>query len=61
MPTTLKDEAAVVGIGATECSKNSKRSEVQLSSEAIAAALDDAGLKPSDVDGTTTFTVSIGN
>jgi acetyl-CoA acetyltransferase len=57
MPTTLKDEAAIVGIGQTEFSKNSGRSEVQLASEAIHAAIVDAGLRPSDVDGLTTFTM----
>jgi len=57
MPTTLKDEAAIVGIGQTEFSKNSGRSELQLASEAVKAALDDAGLKPGDVDGMTTFTL----
>ena len=57
MPTTLKDEAAIVGIGQTEFSKNSGRSEVQLASEAIAAAIRDAGLEPSQIDGLTTFTM----
>ncbi len=57
MPTTLKDEAAVVGIGQTEFSKNSGRSEVQLAAEAVQAAIDDAGLAPSDVDGMTSFTL----
>ena len=57
MPTTLKDEAVIAGIGQTEFSKNSGRSELQLSAEAVKAALDDAGLKPSDVDGMTTFTL----
>jgi len=57
MPTTLKNEAAIVGIGQTEFSKNSSRSELQLTAEAIKAALDDCGLKPSDVDGMTTFTL----
>jgi acetyl-CoA acetyltransferase len=57
MPTTLKNEAAIVGIGQTEFSKNSGRSELQLTAEAIKAALDDAGLQPSDVDGMTTFTL----
>ncbi len=57
MPTTLKDEAAIVGIGHTEFSKNSGRSELQLACEAVKAALDDAGLKPSDVDGMTSFTL----
>jgi len=57
MPTTLKDEAAIAGIGQTEYSKNSGRSELQLAAEAVRGALDDAGLDPSDVDGMTTFTL----
>ena len=57
MPTTLHDEAAIVGIGQTEFSKNSGRSELQLTAEAIKAALDDCGLTPADVDGMTTFTL----
>ncbi|MFQ5668184.1 MAG: lipid-transfer protein, partial [Candidatus Binatia bacterium] len=57
MPTTLRDQAALVGIGQTEFSKNSGRSELQLASEAVKAALADAGLKPADVDGMTTFTL----
>lgn len=57
MPIPLKDQAAIVGIGQTEYSKNSGRSEVQLSCEAVKAALDDAGLSPGDVDGMTTFTM----
>jgi acetyl-CoA acetyltransferase len=48
---------AIVGIGATEFSKNSGRSELQLAAEAVRAAVDDAGLQPSDVDGLTTFTM----
>jgi acetyl-CoA acetyltransferase len=57
MPTTLKDEAAIVGIGQTEFSKNSGRSELQLACEAVHAALEDAGLRPGDVDGMTSFTM----
>jgi len=53
----LKDRAAIVGIGATEFSKESGRSEMQLAVEAIRAALDDAGLAPSDVDGMSVFTM----
>jgi acetyl-CoA acetyltransferase len=49
--------AAIVGIGATEFSKDSGRSELQLAAEATSAALDDAGLSPSDVDGLVTFTM----
>ena len=57
MRTTLNNQAAIVGIGATEFSKNSGRSEVQLAAEAVRAALNDCGLTPSDVDGMTTFTL----
>src|SRR3954466_11724180 len=54
---TLSGKAAIVGIGATEFSKESGRSELQLSAEATLAALADAGLTPADVDGLTTFTM----
>ncbi len=57
MPTTLKDEAAIVGIGQTEFSKNSGRSELQLACEAVNAAIVDAGIDPGEVDGMTTFTL----
>jgi acetyl-CoA acetyltransferase len=49
--------AAIVGIGHTEFSKDSGRSTLQLAAEASAAAIADAGLRPSDVDGTVTFTL----
>ena len=52
-----RSNAVIVGIGQTEFSKDSGRSELQLGCEAIKAALDDAGLAPADVDGMTTFTV----
>jgi acetyl-CoA acetyltransferase len=48
--------SAIVGIGQTEFSKDSGRSELQLAAEAVAAALADAGMAPSDVDGMVTFT-----
>ncbi len=54
---TIKDQAAIAGIGATDFSKNSGRSDLRLASECVKAALDDCGLKPSDVDGMTTFTL----
>ena len=54
---TLSGEAAIAGIGATEFSKESGRSELQLSVEATLAALSDAGLQPRDVDGLVTFTM----
>ncbi|MGW7263150.1 lipid-transfer protein [Streptomyces sp. NPDC054842] len=53
----LGGRAAVVGIGATEFSKDSGRSELRLAVEAVRAALDDAGLAPADVDGLVTFTM----
>jgi acetyl-CoA acetyltransferase len=51
----LRDVAAVVGIGATEFSKDSGRSELRLAVEAVTAALADAGLTPQDVDGLCTY------
>ena len=56
-PDQLARRAAIVGIGATEFSKDSGRSELRLAVEAIRAALDDAGLTPADVDGLTTYTM----
>ncbi|WP_435974970.1 lipid-transfer protein [Streptomyces sp. Qhu_M48] len=53
----LGGRAAVVGIGATEFSKDSGRSELSLAVEAVRAALVDAGLTPADVDGMVTFTM----
>ena len=47
----LSGKAAIAGIGATDFSKDSGRSELQLAAEAVRAALQDAGLEPSDVDG----------
>lgn len=53
----LSGRAAIAGIGATEFSKNSGRSELRLAAEAVLAALADAGLAPRDVDGMSTFTM----
>jgi acetyl-CoA acetyltransferase len=52
----LAGRAAIVGIGATEFSKASGRSELRLAIEAVEAALADCGLAPADVDGMVTFT-----
>ena len=57
MTRTLSGETAIVGIGATEFSKESGRSELQLSVEAVRHALADCGLTVADVDGLTTFTM----
>jgi acetyl-CoA acetyltransferase len=47
----LKDKAAIVGVGHTEYSRDSGRSEMSLAVEAIRNAVADAGLRPSDIDG----------
>src|SRR5476651_2414809 len=54
---TILNRTAIAGIGQTEFSKNSGRSELQLAAEASKAALDDAGIDPADVDGMITFTI----
>lgn len=56
MPRKFRD-AAIAGIGHTEFSKASGRSELTLAAECAKAALDDAGIHPSDVDGMITFTL----
>jgi acetyl-CoA acetyltransferase len=56
-PDSLGGRAAIAGIGATEFSKDSGRSELKLAVEAVQMALDDAGLTPGDVDGMVTFTM----
>ncbi|MDT4936449.1 MAG: 17-hydroxy-3-oxo-4-pregnene-20-carboxyl-CoA lyase [Pseudonocardiales bacterium] len=55
MSGRLSGRAAIAGIGATEFSKESGRSELRLAAECVRSALDDAGLRPADVDGLVTF------
>jgi acetyl-CoA acetyltransferase len=55
--SALSGKASIAGIGATEFSKESGRSELQLACEATVDALNDAGLSPNDVDGMVTFTM----
>ena len=57
MTGTLADKAAIVGIGATDFSKDSGRSELRLAAEAVRSAVADAGLRPEDVDGLVSFTM----
>ncbi|MFT4584535.1 MAG: acetyl-CoA acetyltransferase [Gammaproteobacteria bacterium] len=54
---SIRDQTCIVGIGHTEYSKDSGRSELKLACEAIGAAIEDAGLKPSDIDGITKYTM----
>jgi acetyl-CoA acetyltransferase len=53
----LAGRAAIAGIGQTEFSKESGRTELQLACESVLAAINDAGLDPADVDGLVTFTM----
>jgi acetyl-CoA acetyltransferase len=56
-PLTLKDKTAIVGVGHTEYSRDSGRSEMSLAVEAIRNAITDAGLKPTDIDGIAKYTM----
>lgn len=57
MPPTVeealhhRDRCAIAGIGSTDFSSNSGRSDLSLATEACLAAVADAGLRPEDVDG----------
>jgi acetyl-CoA acetyltransferase len=53
----LRDRAAIAGIGYTEFSKNSGVSTLELGLRAVTAALEDAGLPVSEVDGLATHRV----
>jgi acetyl-CoA acetyltransferase len=46
-----RDRCAIAGVGATDFSRRSGRSDLTLALQASVAALDDAGLTPADVDG----------
>jgi acetyl-CoA acetyltransferase len=50
-PVSLKDRAAIVGIGQLPFSKNIGKPEETTALEAAKIALDDAGVRPADVDG----------
>lgn len=49
--TWNRDSTAIVGIGSTDFSRNSGRSELRLAVEASGAALEDAGIDVRSVDG----------
>ncbi|MBP3933281.1 MAG: lipid-transfer protein [Pseudomonas sp.] len=55
--SSLSGSAAIVGLGATEFSKNSGRTELRLALEATLAALKDAGIDPSEVEGFSSYSV----
>lgn len=54
---SLRDAAAIVGIGQTAFAKRLEESEKQLALRAIWAALDDAGIAPDEVDGLASYTL----
>jgi len=53
---SLRDQAAIVGIGETDYSRDSGRSELSMAVEAVKKAVADAGLETSDIDGILKFT-----
>ncbi len=50
-----RQRGSIIGIGQTELSRDSGRSELRLAIEAIQAALADAGLSTADIDGLVRF------
>jgi acetyl-CoA acetyltransferase len=56
---TVKNRTAVVGIGQTAFGKGLPDTELSLACQAISAALDDAGIPPSEVDGLASFTMEL--
>jgi acetyl-CoA acetyltransferase len=57
MNESISGKAAIAGLGVTEFSKNSGRTELRLAMEATIAALKDAGIDPSEVDGFSSYSV----
>jgi len=55
--STLRDRTAIVGIGETPFAKKLDGSELKLACQAIVAALEDAGIEASEVDGMASYTM----
>src|ERR1700731_5227209 len=51
----LTDKYCIVGVGETAHMRPSNRTTLSMACEAVSKALADAGLKPSDVDGMTSY------
>lgn len=60
MADTIRDRTAIVGLAQTRFAKGLEESELSLACQAVAGAIDDAGLQPSDVDGLVSFTMEGG-
>jgi acetyl-CoA acetyltransferase len=54
---SIRDQAAIVGIGQTPFAKHLGRSEYDMALEAILAACEDAGIAPRDIDGTVRYDI----
>ncbi len=50
MAGSLKDQACIVGIGETKYSRGTPFTDLELGLQASMAAIEDAGLKPRDID-----------
>ena len=57
MSISLRNQAAIAGIGMTDFSKHSGVSELSLAAQCIKAACDDAGIDPAEIDGLVSYTL----
>lgn len=53
----ISGRTAIAGVGNTEFSKNSGRTEIRLAVEATLAACEDAGIAPEDIDGFSSYSI----
>jgi acetyl-CoA acetyltransferase len=60
MAELIKDRTAIVGIGQTSFGKGLPDSELSLACQVVSAAIDDAGLRPSDVNGACIYSLESG-
>ncbi|MFT5175708.1 MAG: acetyl-CoA acetyltransferase [Gammaproteobacteria bacterium] len=57
--TSLRDKAAVTGIGETAYTRGTDKSALMLTLEASLAAIEDAGLSPKDIDGVIPYAAGV--
>src|SRR5205823_14336493 len=57
MTDSIKNKTAIAGIGQTAFGKGLADTELSLACQAIAMAIDDAGIDPSEVDGLASYTL----
>jgi len=53
----IKDKVAIIGLGEIPIGKNLSQSETEMACQAVKLALDDAGVRPDEVDGLTSFSI----